>query len=637
MRLERWRLAERAWQQYIGGSLEFDGLPDLISESWRRVRESYRIDPGLKHPRRVLTPEALEERRECDDVLRLAEPLLREFAPQIPDHVLAYLDGEGWLLAMDGDPKIIERVEKIHFRPGVNWAETSAGTNGPGTALAAGKPVEVFACEHFVAAWQSWSCAAAPIRPPGEPAPVGLVDVTGPWDLQSRQALSVARVIARAIEERLRAAASVRDEAVRHAFQAARQSGDALLAVDPRGRIVARNDAATRRQIAQAGALPAPLCAALAGSMFSAAQDADGEMRVELPEGPAFIASAVRHEGATVGAILRVSAARSARARGGLSARYHFGRILGQSEAIRQAIELAKMAARNDLPVVVSGESGTGKEFFAHSIHAASERRSGPFVVVNCGSIPAHLVEAELFGYEAGAFTGARRGGNTGRFEDADGGTLFLDEVSELPCPAQTALLRLLQENEVVRLGGSVPRLVDVRVVAATNKALDEEVRAKRFRRDLYYRLNVLSISVPSLRDRGDDIHLLARFFLAEAEADVGRNSLALSPDAVDALRAHGWPGNVRELKNVILRAAATAPEPLIAKKDLLLESDEALPLCSPPGTLREAVLQSERNRLMQGLAACSWNVARTAQQLGVSRMTLYRLLHKYNISRASR
>ena len=324
-----------------------------------------------------------------------------------------------------------------------------------------------------------------------------------------------------------------------------------------------------------------------------------------------------------------------------LSARYDFGCIVSQSDRFRHVLELGRTAARNDLVVVLSGETGTGKELFAHSIHAASRRHAGPFVVVNCGAIPTHLVESELFGYEAGSFTGARPGGNQGRFEDADGGTLFLDEVSELPLRAQTALLRLLQEKEVVRLGGSVPRRVNVRVVAATNKPLEEEVRAKRFRLDLYYRLNVLSIALPPLRERDDDVLLLAQSFLAEATVDLRRHDLSLAPDALEALRAYRWPGNVRELRNVILRAAATAPEPLITARDLLFDRCFQEPVADGlegevAGSLRGAVLTSERKRFVEALSSCGWNCARTAQQLGISRTKLYRLLRKYNLSRSA-
>jgi transcriptional regulator with PAS, ATPase and Fis domain len=437
----------------------------------------------------------------------------------------------------------------------------------------------------------------------------------------------------------------VRDEVVRHAFRMARQSGEALVAVDSRGRVIAVNDVASRRRIVEAGALPASAELAIARALGSPGMD--GELSIELPHGTV-IASAVRHDETAVGAILRIrpnaDGARPARSRalpGHASSRYELSQILGHSVALERALALAETAARNDLPVVLSGESGTGKELFAHSIHAASLRRSGPFVAVNCGSIPAPMIESELFGYEAGAFTGARREGNAGRCEDASGGTLFLDEVCELSPQAQTALLRVLQEKEVVRLGGSTTRAVDIRIVAATNRPLEDEVRAKRFRSDLYYRLNVLSIQVPPLRERGDDIALLAEAFLQEAKVELGREELALGSDAVEALRAHSWPGNVRELKNVIQRACATAPGAIMTASDLALEAgglevpvkarEAAAPAERP---VREAVITLEREALVEAVVACHWNLAHAAQKLGISRMTLYRWMRKHGIAR---
>jgi sigma-54 dependent transcriptional regulator, acetoin dehydrogenase operon transcriptional activator AcoR len=653
-RMVRRRVVDLAWRRYVQDGIEPDGLSEQISSSWRRARESFRIDPGIARPERLLPGDGLAERRQADEVLGLATPILRDFADRLghSGHVLAYFDADGWMLTIDGDRRVVERVEEINFRPGANWAEEWAGTNGPGTALAAAKPVEVFASEHFVAALKPWSCAAAPIFEPGHEAPVGIVDITGPWEVQRGPAILVAKALARAVEERLRAAVTIRDEVVKYAFRAAHESGDALVAVDARGRVIGANDAATRRRVLEAGALPPAMRVALARASRAGLPGAGGLIRVEPPEGPAFITSPVEYEGSRVGAIVRVPAPpapRSGRPRPARpSARYDLARILGRSEPLARAVELARTAARTVLPVLLFGESGTGKELFAHAIHAASAREGGPFVAVNCGSIPAQLVEAELFGYEPGTFTGARREGNAGKFEDADGGTLFLDEVSELPLQAQTALLRVLQEKEVVRLGGSTPRAVDVRIVAATNKPLDEEIAAKRFRRDLHYRLNVLSIAIPPLRDRGDDVELLAQVFLAEAEREVGRRGLTLGEDAMAALWSHRWPGNVRELRNVILRAAAVAPGECIAAGDLLLEpvgsaapaADVPAPKPAPPpqatprGTLRESVMQSEREALLAALEECEWNYARAAQQLGVSRMTLYRRLQRCGIAR---
>ncbi len=643
-RLERRRLIDRAWELYVQDGVQPGELSDEIRRSWQRSKEEYQIDPSITRPRRVLTADELAERRERDLVLRLATCILEDFASRLDlsGHVLAYLDGDGWMLSIDGDRRVIERVGDIDFRPGANWAEDSAATNGPGTALAEGKPIEVFASEHFVAKWQPWSCAAAPIRAPGADRPVGLVDITGPWEVQRRQAILVARAIARAIEERIRAAKGVRDEVVRHALRTVRNTGDAIIGVDAFGHVLGASEAA-RRVLTSGGALPPDLKHSLAGALRKATYPLEGDVPVQAPDGNILLASAVQYEGANVGAILRVvpprPSAHGAVARVQPLARYEFSRIQGRSPEIERAVALSRTAARNTLPVVIYGESGTGKELFAHAIHSASDRHRERFVAVNCGSIPAQLVEAELFGYEAGTFTGARRDGNAGRFEDANGGTLFLDEVSELPLQAQTALLRVLQEKEVVRLGGSTPRRVDVRVIAATNKPLDEEIRARRFRRDLYYRLNVFFIPVPPLRARGADIEYLAEVFLREAQSEVRRAGLALSTEAISALRAHPWPGNVRELRNVLLRAAAIAPRPCIEVEDLALEltgTGADVPGVAQPHAAgqRSISSDSERETLVNELEACAWNVARAADRLGISRMTLYRRLHKCGISR---
>ena len=591
------------------------------------------IDPRLTRPGLSIAPEALEERSARDEALRLAAPILDDFTRRVKlrDHVLAYFDAEGCMLSLDGDRSVVEPLAEIGYCPGTSWAEASAGTNGAGTALATYRAIEVYAAEHYVAAWQRWNSAAVPIRTPGAAAPVAVVAMTGPWEFRRREAATFVLALARGVEERLRAAAGVRDEVVRYAFRAAREMGDALVAVDSSGRIIAVNDAAARWDALDAGALAPAIRDAVLRVLCAPAARFDGEVRLDCADASAIV-SPVRYEGARVGAILRVGPAASGRRSGvdgRVAAPYDFRSILGESPGVRHAVELAMTAARNDLPVVLTGEAGTGKELLAQAIHSGSARRRERFVSVSCGSIPSELLEAELFGYEPGASTGARRDGNPGRFEEADGGTLFLDEVTELAPAAQMALLRVLQEKEVVRLGGSTPHAVDVRVVAATNKPLEEEMRSGRFRSDLYYRLNVLWIVVPALRERGEDVSLLARAFAAEADLD--HRGLALSPDALEALRAYHWPGNVRELRNVIHRAVVVASPPEIAARDLFLGTPDAPSL--PDELLLETGPELERVELVTALDSCAWNFRRTAHQLGISRMTLYRWLRKYGIS----
>jgi transcriptional regulator of acetoin/glycerol metabolism len=645
---ERRSRSHQAWRRFVRERGEPADVPPEIARSWLRCRDVHALDPGARRPRRCLDLSALAERRRGDDAFRMLAPLLPEFTSRVgaSDHVLAWFDAEGILLALDGDPRVAERAQaEIGFEPGACWAEDSAGTCGPALALATGEAVEVFASEHWLEALHPWSDAAAPVLVPGSAAPVGVIDVTGPWEVHRRQALELTRAIARAIEERVGAAASVRDEVVRHAMRMAREAGDALVAVDVRGRVIAANDAAARRRVIEAQALTPSVRAALDAALRGPSPADDGDVRLAFQGGGAIVVSLVRHAGAPVGAVVRVlgtpGAAAAGRARPRPATRYDFESILGRSATFRRAVEQARGAAANDLPVVLSGESGTGKELFAQSIHAGSSRRAGPFIALNCGSLPGTLIESELFGYEPGAFTGATREGKSGRFEVAAGGTLFLDEVSELPPSAQAALLRVLQEGEVVRLGGSAPRRVDVRVLAATNRPLDLHVRDGHFRRDLYYRLNVLPIAVPPLRERGEDVVLLAGAFLAEAEAEVGRTGLSLAPDAAAALQAYAWPGNVRELRNAILRAAAMAPAEMLHASDLVLEpldgqrgqaGGSARP-AERPAREDRAGRKLERAEIEEAIRVCGNNFTRAAAHLGVSRMTLYRWARRLGVA----
>ncbi|HZZ86243.1 MAG TPA: sigma-54-dependent Fis family transcriptional regulator [Anaeromyxobacteraceae bacterium] len=643
--LARRRFLDRAWLSFIGDGVEIEGLSPDLARAWRLARESYGIDPGLRRCTRLLPGEELARRREEDELFRFAVPVLQDFTGRLAPcgQVLAYFDAAGWMLSVDGDRRVVEEVADINFCAGANWREESAGTNGPGTALREKRPIEIFASAHYVEAWQSLSCAAAPVLRPGTAEVVGVVDITGPWRMHDVQAIVAARAIAFTLEERLRSVQTVRDQVVAFAFRAARGSGDALLAVDPRGRLLATNDAARRRLALEGTQLPISLQEAVVAALRAARAEEEIPLAWPGADGARLLLEPVRYDRAAAGAVVRLvspgapARSRTAPPRSAAVARYDFGQILGDSAAIREAISLARVASRNELPVLLCGESGTGKELFAQAIHSASARGDGPFIALNCGAIPAALAESELFGYEAGTFTGARREGKAGKFEEANGGTVFLDEVSELPPQAQTALLRVLQEREVVRLGGSVPRPLDVRVLAATNRPLAAEIRAGRFREDLYYRLDVLSVPVPPLRARPGDVPALAAAFLEEAARQVGRSGLRLGAAALAALQRHAWPGNVRELRNLLLRAAATAGGDEIGPGDLPAElrGGTAAPPREAEGA-RSLAGEPERAALVQALEGAGWNVALAAKTLRVSRMTLYRKLRRFGLARSA-
>jgi two-component system, NtrC family, response regulator len=306
-----------------------------------------------------------------------------------------------------------------------------------------------------------------------------------------------------------------------------------------------------------------------------------------------------------------------------------FENILGASPLLQEVFTAVRKVASASAPVLILGESGTGKELVARAIHHLSARHRGPFVAINCGAIPDNLLESELFGHEKGAFTGAHVQ-RKGRIETAQGGTLFLDEIGDLSLLLQVKLLRFLQERRLERLGGREEIPVDVRVLAATNANLKEAMRDGRFREDLYYRLGVVNIALPPLRERGEDVIVLATAFLERYAAEAGRRISGFNPHALAALQAHAWPGNVRELENRVKRAVVMAEGARVTPADL--ELDEPLRAESRP--LRDVRAELERETIQRALTRNKGNVSRTAAELGVSRPTLYGLMEKLGIAR---
>jgi len=308
--------------------------------------------------------------------------------------------------------------------------------------------------------------------------------------------------------------------------------------------------------------------------------------------------------------------------------------IVGESPAIRALREQIQSAAPSHGRVLIRGESGTGKELIARAIHRQSLRADKPFVEVNCAAIPDELIESELFGHERGAFTGATTK-RRGKFEMGDGGTIFLDEVGDMSLKTQAKVLRVLQEQTFERVGGTETMSVDVRVIAASNKSLEEEIQKGNFREDLFYRLNVIPFEVPPLRERKEDISLLASHFLRLFSQEYGKREKHLSPSAMTLLVLYPWPGNVRELRNVIERLVIMVAQEVIQEMDLA-PSLRARPGAEPgldwDGTLREARERFERQYILRWLAECQWNITRAAERMGIERSNLHRKMKAYRI-----
>jgi two-component system NtrC family response regulator len=325
--------------------------------------------------------------------------------------------------------------------------------------------------------------------------------------------------------------------------------------------------------------------------------------------------------------------------RGVLKERYRLDNLIGTSPAMQEIFSMIERIAHTDVPVLIRGESGTGKELVARAIHARSRRAAGPFVALNCAAVPETLLESEFFGHERGAFTGATRS-HPGRFEQASGGTLFLDEIGAMRIDLQAKLLRAIQEKEIQRLGSTGSTPVDVRILAATGENLEQAIRGKTFREDLFYRLNVVPLHLPPLRERGEDIPLLVHYFVSAASARFGREAITISPEVMDRLQVHAWLGNVRELENCIERMVLLSKGPRLTLADLppdLRKGPEASAGAGgafelPPGGVRLPEL--ERHLIVQALARCRGSLGPASRLLGISYKTLQYRIQKFEIAR---
>ncbi|MEI3614178.1 sigma-54 interaction domain-containing protein [Pseudogracilibacillus sp. SO30301A] len=312
--------------------------------------------------------------------------------------------------------------------------------------------------------------------------------------------------------------------------------------------------------------------------------------------------------------------------------KYSINDIIGSSKSILMIKEKIKKISPSDLSVLITGESGTGKELVAQSIHQLSNRNKKPFISVNCAAIPEHLFESELFGYEEGAFTGARKGGKKGKFQSAEGGTLFLDEIGDMPLKTQVKLLRVLQEEEIDALGAETPQKIDVRVIAATNQPLDQLVREKRFREDLFYRINVMEIHLPPLRKRPEDIKIMANYLLTKITNKIGKRVIHFSDDVMDLFLNYAWPGNIRELENIIESAVYLSSGETIDLIDLPTRALENQVEDTETYHLHKILKDTERRTIQKVLQLTRNGKKAAAKKLGISLSSIYEKIKEYDL-----
>ncbi len=540
-------------------------------ERGSRRSADYGIEPERVFSRRILEgPELAERLARRKDLIVAAEPFIAGLHGFLrgSGFFAILTDDEGCILSVLGDENILAEAFALRMVPGAFMDESNIGTNAMGTALAEGHPVQVSGHEHFIKAYHRWTCSGAPIRD-AEGRIVGSLDLTGSRDEVHLHTLGMVVAAVAAIEKTL--ALNARNEILLEQRRFTETLLDSIaagiLSADLEGRILTANSQAPEMfgyssgellDLGMEALLPAwdeVRLACIEGRPF-----ATDDVRVNVRSNRLYFNLAtypiIGRDGGPKAIILVFKDVKRVRKHAneimGRKAIYTFDKIVGRSRALSEAVAFAKKVADSRSTILITGESGTGKEIFAQAIQNASARRDEAFVVLNCGAIPPTLIESELFGYAEGAFTGARRGGQPGKFEIADGGTLFLDEIGEMPLELQIRLLRVIEEGTITRIGDSREIPVDVRIIAASNKDLKEEVAKGLFRMDLFYRLNVLPIRLPALRERRDDIPLLVDFYMNKLSRKLNKKPVAIGEDYLARLVALQWPGNIRELENML-------------------------------------------------------------------------------------
>ncbi|HEY9213031.1 MAG TPA: sigma-54-dependent Fis family transcriptional regulator [Ancylobacter sp.] len=588
------------------GQLVSTLVPEPILRSWQRCAQHGLDNAALPKLEPLTSGELRQVTERHERLRRLCRPEIESlYADAMQTGCVVILtDADGMILETLGSADFAARAAQVSLRPGVGWGEATTGTNAVGTALIEGRPIAVHGAEHYYDPHGILSCSAAPILDPYGRT-VGALDLSGPAAVDHRHALGLVRLAVEQIEHRFFEEGFGGRRVLR--FQTER----AMLGTAREGILVFEDDrlvAANRNGLGLIGMDWSALGTRRADELFDrmpgtgggahGLRDASGRelfCRIDGVTTPAMVPPRRPIQHQDDGLLLRAQ----------------------DREAIKRAVRMVEA----DVPVLIRGETGTGKEMVAHDIHRRSARAGGPFVAVNCAAIPETLIEAELFGYEEGAFTGARRHGRKGLLREAEGGVLFLDEIGDMPLALQSRLLRVLQEREVAPLGGGRPVKVDFALLCATHRDLRALADAGSFRSDLYFRIAHYVVELPPVRDFEDRLETVRELWRRLTADD----RLTLSPECEQRLAAYDWPGNFRQLAGT-LRVLAALAEPYQPVGEDMLPGDITPDSVAPtpaPGGLEDITLGAMRS----ALEACGGNVSRAARQLGVNRSTVYRRL----------
>lgn len=613
--------------------------------------QSNNLDINLKYSNLIIEGAALQgvmERKR--ELIELSKPFIEHLYNIVKgsNFFTILTDENGCILNVIGDEKILEEAFSIKMIPGAYMDEKNIGTNAMSLALTEKKPIQISGEDHYIKAYHKWTCSAAPIMDANNNL-IGVLDLTGYFDSVNLHTLGMVVAAVNAIEKML--------EIIEYnkKLVSAKRYIDTMIDSIPAGIMTSDlngNIKTINKHITDLfGYTEEEMKHKKAYDLF---EDWDNVFKaITLKDNyldeDVFVNSRknVLQYNLSAYPILDIKdnidgivyvfkeikkVRKLANRIMGRHAIYTFDKIIGQNKEFVKTIEFAKQVADSKSTILIMGESGTGKEVFAQSIHNHSNRSNETFVALNCGAIPKNLIESELFGYDEGAFTGAKRNGHPGKFEIADGGTIFLDEIGEMPFDMQTRLLRVIEEGTVGRIGSTKEIVVDVRIIAATNKDLIDEVSRGNFRKDLFYRLNVLPLRLPSLRERRDDIPLLIDYFMNRISMRINKKMLEIPQDYLNAMIEYDWPGNIRELENRIeLMLNTGCIDDIHIKNKKVIQYDHI----KDTDEIEFNLENIEKEHIIKTLKIFNSNISNCAKALGLGRNTLYRKIDKFKINYA--
>ncbi|HDR8054098.1 TPA: sigma-54-dependent Fis family transcriptional regulator [Bacillus cereus] len=606
------------WKKFIDeGVLDSNRINERISESWYRCKQA-NVNPHMSKGQKILSSVFFQEQKKKSEIfLDIALPQIQNMRKTIDElQMMALLiDPDGYVLSLSGNKQTLKRAKHINFIEGVKWTEAAVGTNAIGTALEIEEAIMISGTEHYSVVSHSWSCAAAPIHN-DDGKLIGVLNFSCPIEFSHPYMLGMVTSMAHAIERECSIRVHQNELHLIHRFLDVIDSDEQVVICNHRDVIVSASKS-VRERINNWSRMK-----------LEELIHHGLETKLEIP---------VYSNERMIGKCMYLKENKQMNTYSALTfiKGITFSGVTGTSRAFQHTLEEIKLVSPTDASVYVCGETGVGKEYVARAIHENSPRKDGPFIAVNCGSLPKELMESELFGYAEGAFTGARRQGYKGKFEQANGGTLFLDEIGEVPPEMQVALLRVLQERTITPIGSSKSVPVNIRIITATHKDLLRLVEEGKFRQDLYYRLHVYPLYVPSLIERKEDIPYFIQHFCER------KNWNVVFPKSIyNQFLQHTWPGNIRELVNVLERIYILSQGREICEKQVVFL------LQTMRGNQQQLELQVEnktehtlhfrekiqRDSMIEALQKTNGNVSLAAKLLNVPRSTFYKRMQKYKL-----